>query len=210
MQYDKFFDKYRHLGVIDTKSISAELEENAQSFKNQLVRWTKSGYITQLRRGLYLFERNSYEDINHFYVANKIYEPSYISLESALSLYSIIPERVCSVTSVCTKKTKTFENKLGLFRYRHLKPSCFRGFRSVNFFGKNVFFAEPEKAVVDFLYFNLSGFDSSNVKEVMLDSYRFSELDELSADRLMELAALFSCKKLLDVVKICAGLIGEL
>jgi predicted transcriptional regulator of viral defense system len=50
-----------------------------------------------------------------FMVANKIYEPSYVSLESALAYYKIIPETVLGVTSISSRKTKQHESAWGIF-----------------------------------------------------------------------------------------------
>jgi len=43
-------------------------------------------------------------------IANELVSPSYISLETVLSFYSIIPDAVVSYTSVTTKQTKFFKN----------------------------------------------------------------------------------------------------
>jgi hypothetical protein len=53
-------------------------------------------------------------------IANPLYGPSYISLEYALSYYGLIPERVESITSVTTKRSKKFITPLGSFSYEHI------------------------------------------------------------------------------------------
>ena len=62
--------------------------------RNNLVRWTKKGYLVHLRRGWYAFPE--YKDKPEFaeYIAGRIYSPSYISLHSALAFYGLIPESV--------------------------------------------------------------------------------------------------------------------
>ena len=97
-------------------------------------------------------ESRDLADIN-FYIANCIYKPSYISLQTALSYYGLIPEAVANITSVATLKTALFENSVGVFSYKKIKDSFFTGFEHIKFDGeKNVLFASLEKALLDFLY----------------------------------------------------------
>lgn len=90
-----------------------------------------------------------------FMLANRIYEPSYISRESALAYYNIIPESVLGITSVSSRKTRQFESKWGRFSYRSIKPELMFGYRVVEL-GKTVKYkiAHLEKAILDYLYWN--------------------------------------------------------
>lgn len=87
------------------------------------------------------------------YLANMIRFPSYISLEYALSKYGAIPEGVAVITSLTTKSTRSFQNSLGSFTYRNIKPELFFGFKNFDFEGKRVKFASKAKALFDFFYF---------------------------------------------------------
>lgn len=124
-------------------------------FAYQLSLWQKQGYIIKVKNGIYVFadclEKVSPEDI-----ASLLYSPSYISLEKALSIYGLIPEMVYSITCITPKATRRFKNKFGGFIYRHIKPSLFFGYRQIK--GKNISYllAEPEKALLDFIYLNTS------------------------------------------------------
>jgi len=61
-------------------------------------RWIKKGEIIQLKQGIYLLvEKNRKRGVNLFQIAQILYEPSYISLESALSYHGWIPEAVLSI-----------------------------------------------------------------------------------------------------------------
>ena len=71
-----------------------------------LHRYKKQGFILQLKRGFYVFPDALPPDV---YVANKLYTPSYISLEFALSYHGVIPQAVYEITSVTTKTTRDFE-----------------------------------------------------------------------------------------------------
>jgi hypothetical protein len=75
-----------------------------------------------------------------------------VSLESALSRYNFIPEGVFQITSCTTRKTNSFNTAAGSFFYRHLKPSLFFGYRLEKWGQHRFAIAEPEKAVIDYLY----------------------------------------------------------
>ena len=90
-----------------------------------------------------------------FMLANRIYEPSYISRESALAYYLVIPESVLGVTSVSSRKTKQFDSEWGRFIYRSIKPALMFGYRVVVQEKMTKYkIASLEKAVLDSLYWN--------------------------------------------------------
>lgn len=125
-------------------------EANLRTVKNNLTNWLKKGYISRIKRDLYCPKTREMPD---FYIANRLYHPSYISLESALSLYSIIPEVAVNITSITTRPTREFRNIYGLFIYRSLKKNAFIGYHIIRYEGYKVLIADKEKALVDFLYF---------------------------------------------------------
>src|SRR3989344_6406042 len=125
---------------------------------SQVNLWQKRGYIKRLKSGLYVFpDLTKNLDISDFNTMSFLmYEPSYISLESALRHYGLIPEVVQSITDITTKTTRNFKNVYGNFLYRHIKPDLFWGYTVVKSkFGKYLL-AEPEKAVLDYIYLNKS------------------------------------------------------
>lgn len=120
--------------------------------RNNLLRWQEKGYLLKIRNGWYAFSTTTAGGDALFFVSNQIYQPSYISMESALSAYGFIPEGVFQTTAVSTLKTKRFQTPLGVFSYQHLKPALFFGQR-VQGYGRHFFkTASPEKAILDFLY----------------------------------------------------------
>lgn len=80
--------------------------------------------------------------------------PSYVSLASALSYYQFIPEGVFSTEAVTTVKTVAYDTTQGRFNYHRLKPGYFFGYTIARFDQYPVLIAEPEKAILDFLYLN--------------------------------------------------------
>lgn len=120
----------------------------------RLAEWQKKGYIKMLRRGYYIFSDQEINEPVLFLIANKIYSPSYVSLEMALSYYNLIPEGVYSVTSASTRKTEKFKTPLAEFSYRRLKPELFFGYRLAEVNNQQYKISEIEKTVLDYLYLN--------------------------------------------------------
>ncbi|MCC6643607.1 hypothetical protein IT411_02560 [Candidatus Peregrinibacteria bacterium] len=118
----------------------------------QLDRWEKKGYLKKVKRGFYCFGTQIVDQNFLFYTANKIYAPSYVSLEIALKYYGLIPEEIFQITSVGTKKATNFETAVGNFSYRRIKPSLYFGYRLIDFGQQKMLLAESEKAVLDYLY----------------------------------------------------------
>jgi len=127
--------------------------EKDENLKKLIYRWKKKGWIHSLKRGLYELAYPREFMIPDVYVANKLYGPSYVSLETALSHYSIIPEISMAVTSITTKPTRRFKNKHGLFIYHTIGTDAFTGYLVENHRDFEVLIAEPEKAFIDYLYF---------------------------------------------------------
>src|SRR3989338_6658324 len=75
----------------------------------RLSEWQRKGYIQKLRRGYYIFSDIALNEEKLFLVANRLYGPSYVSLEMALSFYGLIPEGVYALTSITTRKTEHFK-----------------------------------------------------------------------------------------------------
>jgi predicted transcriptional regulator of viral defense system len=173
-----------------------------QLMRNQLLRWKKRGLIVRLRKGLYALSREERGTaLSMELIAASLYQPSYITLETALSRYKLIPERVVPITSVTTRKTKTFQNEDGLFFYRHLKKDAYFGFRQArDEAGFPYFIAEPEKALLDYLYLNLSSV-GGNLSSYLRDSLRLQNGSSLNKRKLRDYAARCGVKKLLKLVE---------
>ncbi len=157
---------------------------------------SKKGLITPVKQGVYLVSddlglRPYSKDI----IANLIYGPSYISLETALSNYGFIPEQVPTTTSICLGRGKSFSTPVGEFKYHHIKDSIY----SMGVQLKEVFkdaycqYATPEKALLDFIYIKENKGKFKNPKDYfnyVLDSYRLD---------LQTIEKTISLKKLQDI-----------
>jgi len=120
---------------------------------------TATSFIKRnVKSGLFIKLRNKFYALkdavpSRFFVANKLYEPSYISLTAALSHYGIIPEVVYGVTSITTKAARELTTPKGVFIYQRIKKEGFTGYGLKLIDNDRVLIAEPAKALADYLYF---------------------------------------------------------
>lgn len=141
------------LGIFTTADLAALLPgEDRRLLALQLHHWNRKGWVIRLRRGVYELAWPDRPVISDPCVANRLYGPSYVSLETALSRYQIVPEVAAQVTSVTALPTRRFLTPRGLFTYFSVRPGAYAGYRVMAEPGGMVLFAEPEKAVVDRLY----------------------------------------------------------
>lgn len=112
----------------------------------------KSGELLSVRRGLYIPGPEADLPVpDLFLIANHLRGPSYISLESALAYWGLIPERVYEVSSATLKTSKTYNNQAGRFTYKKLpSPYYSFGIQSVQITPQQTaLIASPEKAICD-------------------------------------------------------------
>ena len=149
--------------------------------RRQLSRWTKAGRIYQLRRGLYALAPPFQKAKPHpFVVANHMMRSSYVSLQSALGYYGLIPDIVPVTTSVTTGRVNQWETPLGTYTFRHIKTELFSGYRLIDLGGnQQAFVATPEKALLDLVHLRPGGDTPEYLRELRLQS-----LDELDLARL--------------------------
>ncbi|MEN9304281.1 MAG: hypothetical protein RL264_2710 [Bacteroidota bacterium] len=135
-----------------TDQIAGEPIAHYNSRKDKLSEMTKKGELISLRRGLYITGPGLDLPTPHkFVIANHLRGPSYISLETALQFWGIIPEQVYEITSVTTKRKTSYVNSVGRFSFQHL-PSPYYSFGIQRIeVGENQFamIASKEKAICD-------------------------------------------------------------
>lgn len=197
MEFDSFLQKVQSLPVIDTRILSAG-RSNTLSLKVQISRWVKSGKLIQLKRGIYLLaELYRKTSPSEFYIAGVLKSPSYISLEKALEYHGLIPEAVAVFTSVTTKRPEEFKTPAGRYDYRHIKPSLFWGYTSLNMNGQTVFMATPEKALLDFFYLRHVKISLDYLKEM-----RLQHVETIQPKKLLDYARRFKKKGLVQAVQV--------
>jgi predicted transcriptional regulator of viral defense system len=179
---------------------------NPQIVRLQLSRWVNSGRIFQLRRGLYSIAP-PYQKIkpHPFLVANHLQKASYISLQSALAYYGLIPEVVNITTSVSTGRPERLETPLGIYEFRHLKTDLLFGYRMTNLGDQNAMTATPEKALLDLIYLQTGGNTHAYLNEL-----RLQNTEQLDLVLLEKQSEKFGTQKMLNAAKEISRLItGE-
>ena len=176
---------------------------NPSDVRRQLSRWTKAGHLYQLRRGLYALAPPFQKVKPHpFLIANRMVRGSYVSCQSALAYYGIIPEYVPVTTSVTTARPGRWDTPLGSYEFRHVKTDLLRGYRLIELnTGQRAFVASPEKALLDLVYLQAGGDSSEYLREL-----RLQDLDRLDLDELQRQADLANSPKLRRATALVAGL----
>jgi len=163
----------------------------------QLSRWVKAGKIYQLRRGLYSIAPPYQRRQPHpFLVANHLQKASYVSLQSALSFYGLIPEVVNITTSVSTGRPERLETPLGTYEFRHIKTELLFGYRMAELGEQSALIATPEKALLDLIYLQPGGDTTVYLKEL-----RLQNTEKLNKDLLRNQSEKFNTPKLQNAVK---------
>lgn len=148
-------------------------------------RWVKDGKLIKLHKGLYaLAEPWRKSSLEPFVIANKLKTPSYISLQSALAFYGMIPEYVPRVTSITTGRPQTIHTPVANFDFRHIRKKHFHGFTQMQLSsGQNAFIACPEKALLDLIYLTPGGDRPEYVEQL-----RLQDISKVSRPTLWNLA----------------------
>jgi predicted transcriptional regulator of viral defense system len=173
------------------------------TIRTAVYRWMKSGQIIQLKKGTYMtrrFYEAHHADIDFTSMVSTILIPqSYLSLEYVLQRNAILTEVTYPVTAVTVKQTRVFENTMGTFSYRNIKPDLYGGFSIGSYLDVPIPMAYVSKALFDFFYFrpwrsigplaqvslteelrlNLDDFSTS-------DQYEYASFVELSKSNKME------------------------
>lgn len=153
------------------------LDGTPDSRYSKIKRLLAQGKLLHIRRGLYSLteEIGCLIKPHPFELAQHIYGPSYISLESALSYHKLIPETVYTVTSATSKRSKEFQTALGAFSYSHLPLENF--YTEVELIKENgyqFFMAKPWKAICDYVFCYRKNWKSL---EPLLESLRINYED---------------------------------
>lgn len=164
-----------------------------QAIQRQLARWERNGYVYQVRRGLYSIAPPYRHVAPHaFLIANRMVKASYVSCQSALAWYGLIPEYTPVVVSVTTRRPGAWETSLGQFVFRHMKIDLFFGYVSVEVAtGQQAFVAHPEKALLDLIHLTPNGDQPTFLQEL-----RLQNLERLDQQRLAYFAERTNSAKL--------------
>ncbi len=136
---------------LSTQVILGLLRDYSRPY-DKIVELVQQGYLLQIRKGLYITSpKVSTVMPEPFLIANHLYGPSHISLDSALFHWGLIPERVFEITSVTTKASKLFSTQNLTYNFTHLPKDYYAiGIQSLAITQKQtILIASPEKCICD-------------------------------------------------------------
>jgi len=163
----------------------APIGEKREYLNIILSRYVKRGTMLHLRKNLYVTksyldnaERRGIFSSYVEFTANKLYPPSYLSLDYVLHEYNMLTEIPQNLTSVGLRKTDHFSNGLGNFIYHKVKEELYLGFKVVKKGDFSILKATKAKALFDFLYLRKRLLvDKRAVEELRLNLDEFTEND---------------------------------
>ena len=168
---------------------------NYNNIYEKIKREVNSGNLFCVQRGIYETNKSA----NKFALANVIVYPSYISFESALSYYDMIPERVYLTMSATFRKNKTkeFINDFGDFYYEDINEDAYPyGVDIIQLEGYSIMIASREKALLDTLSKINIDENEETMEELLFDDLRIDEIefDNLDKEKLIELSYHYKSK----------------
>jgi hypothetical protein len=181
--------------------------------RDKITDLLRKGSIIRIKKGIYVFgERYRRRPFSRELLANMIYGPSYVSLETALHYYGLIPERVEAMTSVTNARGRRFFTPVGLFIYRGIPMNAYRiGIDQVEFeSGRSFLIATPEKALADKIQADRGTAirTQAEIRTYLLDSLRIDPegLGRLNDETISLIADQYRSRKL----RLLSGLVRRL
>ena len=179
--------KLQNMTLSDLRNIPFKLSVLQSVFPDNTAitakakRLEDAGDIIRLKPGLYVVRPSvSGDRVNEFLVANHLHGPSYVSMQTALRYYGLIPEHVVEIISMTPKRANSFSNKIGHFRYVHCTDTYFPiGITMVNDGNASFMIASPEKALCDLLTYtpNVNLRYTSEIKAYLEQNLRIDRDD---------------------------------
>lgn len=156
--------------------LSGDVDPN--DVRRQLSRWVSAGKLAQLRRGLYTLASPYQKVIPHpFLIANFLMPGSYVSAQSALAYYGLIPEYVVRTLSVTTAHPAEWD---GGFHFQHIASHLFFGYQRVELSPEqSAFVATPEKAILDLAHLTPNADDMDYLRQLRLQNLERLNLGQL-------------------------------
>jgi predicted transcriptional regulator of viral defense system len=160
--------------------LSGDIDPN--DIRRQLSRWVSTGKLKQLRRGLYTLTPPYRQITPHpFLIANFLMPGSYVSTQSALAYYGLIPEYVAQTWSITTARPAQWG---GEYHFQHIAMPLFFGYQRVDLpQEQSAFVATPEKAILDLAHLTPHADDIDYLRQL-----RLQNLERLDMERLREFA----------------------
>jgi len=156
-------------------------ENNSTALAKKLNYYVKRGKILNPRKGIY-----AKPDYSSTELANKLYTPSYISLQFVLQRAGVIFQYSENITSI-SYLSRELEIEGQPFKYRKIKQGILYNWSGIKQSKQGIFQASAERAFLDLCYLE--------------PSIYFDNLNPLDKTVINELLKIYSSKTLSDRVK---------
>lgn len=147
------FEK-RKIGIFTPLEFQAIFNLNKTQTKRFLGAFVKQNLLIRLKRGLYTLAETN---VSEQEIANRLYQPSYLSLEYVLHQKGELPEVPYEITSVTTKPTRKFEVDGKVFSYTTIKKSQYGGYLVEKINGRPILIASVTKVKQEYEYLKSLG-----------------------------------------------------
>lgn len=170
----EFLERVKPMGIFskgDLELLYPGLNER------RLYEWQLKDYIIKLRNGWYCLPEFLKDNYSSWIIANTVHAPSYISLESALSFYGLIPEGVYMTTSLTTKRSTRLSMAGGSYLYSRIKNELFFAYGLIgsSYYSRKIRMAEAEKALIDFFYLHPEYNTEQDIIQLRINSLSLNE-----------------------------------
>lgn len=195
-------------GIVTRPEVACWVGGSPQRQFSLIKRALASREVVRVHRGLYcLAAKYLRQKVDPLVLAQRVYGPSYVSLETALSRHGWIPEAVYTITSVCLDRSREFDTPLGRFSFTRVPQETFYVEVSrVEQPDGSFLLASPLKALADYVYVHKCEWDSA---KPVVESLRVDEglLANVEAEAFDQLATNYSSMR---VRRFLAGLRKDL
>jgi hypothetical protein len=196
MSFDDVLTEYAEEPL--TRQVVLSLIKGYKRPNDKIEELMKSGELTGIKNGLYIpGPKSRITGPEPFLIANHLWGPSYVSMETALSYWGYIPERVYEISSVTMKASRNYRTQVGRYTYRHAPlPYYSFGIKGIQLTPRqNILMASPEKAICDKIIMT-AGINLRSVPQALnllmedlrIDEERLRELDLKTMNTWLEAA----------------------
>ncbi len=169
------------VGILETLFTSYKYPQK------KITKLEQKGSLIRLRKGLYVVSPTVSERLLSVeLIANHLYGPSYVSMQTALRHYGLIPESVHTITSLTFRASKLYENSTGRYEYLHCASDYYSiGIRQVVEDDYAYLIASPEKALCDLIVYTprlrlrfVKNMETYLEEDIRFDMDEFYKMDE--------------------------------
>jgi predicted transcriptional regulator of viral defense system len=196
----KYFDIKNQLAPLLVFSLQDLYLVDPEFRQPTLYDWEKAQKVIKLKNNAYIFPDFEPHELDFYAISNRLYQPSYVSTESALEYYGVIPEAVVSTTAISSNKTQAFSTPVGNFTYQSIRSECFFGYNVIQHKKHGITLAYLEKAILDYLYLHSEIQETTDIESLRWNKEVLNE--QLDNHRLQSFAKAFGSQILLQRLEI--------